>query len=163
MKHTVTHGGESAQVTDHFSYLKSDVRTEHLQRVLTRVIDRFLAEEGIENKGPGSRIVVRRAFESEAFSIRVDMLAGYVPPCNPPQKHHHKDGPVMLFKDLQVGDRFYSGSSAGGPVNMKITTIWSGSPPYSGIVNNVDTESGVVSGCGPEFQVYRIQEEVCAD
>ena len=76
MKH-VTHGGKSAQVTDEYSHLESDVRTEHLQRNLTRLVDRFLAEEGIANKGPGSEVVVRRAFESDAFLIRVK-LGNYI-------------------------------------------------------------------------------------
>jgi hypothetical protein len=100
MKH-VTHGGESAQVTDEFSHLKSDVRTEHLQRLLTRYMDKFLAEEGIENKGPGSRIVVRRAFESDAILISVDLLAGYHRDECPPNPCLGDDG-NLIFGDYYV-------------------------------------------------------------
>ena len=75
MKH-VNHGGKAVQVTDEYSHLDCDVRTEHLQRNLTRWVDKFLAEEGIANKGPGSRIVVRRAFESAAFLVSVQIIAG---------------------------------------------------------------------------------------
>ncbi len=69
-----------------------------------------------------------------------------------------------LTDDAQVFERMGRAvpMTGGSAVNMKITTVESGCPPYTGTVNNVDTDTGQVSGCGPEVTVYRItKKEVC--
>ena len=69
---------------------------------------------------------------------------------------------LTTFKKLNVGDKFVAlGIFSGGVrhIQQKTASVVYGTPPYTGTVNNIDTETGIVSGCGPEMYVYRIQEE----